>query len=84
MLLSTSSASLAIDVQNNATGVVLYAENGGITIHNVTSVTEATGYSVILQNNAKVQYSNGIVNIFFASGPSGGWQLQNQSWQLLK
>lgn len=79
MLISTSTDDLAIDVKNNAQGVVLYTTSGGITIHNNVSVTEATGYKVILLQNAKIQYSSGIVNIYFASGPGGGWEVT--SWQ---
>lgn len=79
MVLSTNTADLAIDVQNNAQGAVLYTTAGGITIHNNVSVTEATGYKVVLQNNAKVQYSSGIVNIYFTSGTGGGWKISG--WQ---
>jgi Tfp pilus assembly protein PilX len=79
MLLSTSSSDVAIDVQNNAEGVVLYTTKGGITIHNNVSVTEATGYKVILKQNAKIQYSSGIVNIYFSSGPGAKWEVSN--WQ---
>lgn len=79
MMVSTSTSDLAIDVLNNAQGVVLYAINGGITVHNNVSLTEATGYKITLLNNAIVQYSSGIVNIYFASGPAGGWKVV--SWR---
>ncbi len=82
MLLSTSSNALAIDVQNNAQNVVLYAINGGITIHNNVSVMEAAGKSITLQNNAQIQYSLGTVNIYFSGGPGGSWQFIPGSYSI--
>lgn len=79
ILISTSTDSLAIDVQNNAEGAVLYTTNGGVIIYNNVSVTEVTGYKVTLQNNAEVQYSSGLVNIYFSGGPGAGWRVS--SWQ---
>jgi Tfp pilus assembly protein PilX len=79
LLLSTSTSDAAINVGNNATNVVLYTNQGGVQISNNVTVTEVTAYKLSLANNAKVQYSTGVVNIFFSSGTGGGWKVTN--WQ---
>lgn len=79
LVLSTSLSDSAITVSNNSDGAVFYASAGGLTISNNVSVTEATGYKVIMLNNSRIQYSNGIVHIYFSSGTGGGWKVT--SWQ---
>ncbi|MBI3631264.1 MAG: hypothetical protein HY219_00140 [Candidatus Staskawiczbacteria bacterium] len=79
LALSTNTSDSAISVNNNATGVVLYTNVGGVSIANNVSVVEVTGYKVILANNAEVEYSSGVANIFFSNGPGGGWKII--SWE---
>jgi hypothetical protein len=79
LILSTNSSDSAISVSNNSTGAVFYTSAGGLTISNNVSVVEATGYKIIMNNNSTIQYSSGIANIFFSSGPSAGWKVT--SWQ---
>jgi len=80
LTLSTSTSSSAISISNNSTGaVVFYTTAGTLNIANNVSVVEATGYKIKMANNSKIQYSSGIVNIYFSSGPSAGWEIT--SWQ---
>lgn len=79
LLISTNSSDTAIAVKNNSAGAVFYTTSGGLEISNNVSVTEATGYKIIMKNNAVIQYSTGLVNIYFASGPGAGWKVS--SWQ---
>lgn len=83
MLLSTNNSvdptSPAIDVGNNAQGAIFYTSNGLIRLRNNIDIREATGYKLILDNNAIVRYEAGLENIDFTSGPGGGWRIQN--WQ---
>jgi hypothetical protein len=79
LILSTNASDDAISVKNNSIGAVFYTSSGGLNISNNVSLVEATGYKVIMNNNSKVQYSSGIVNIYFSSGPSGGWKVTD--WQ---
>ncbi len=79
LILSTDTSDSAISVSNNALGAVFYTSAGGISISNNVSLMEATGYKVIMKNNSTIQYSSGIVNIYFASGPGGGWKVT--SWE---
>ena len=69
----------AIDVSNNALGVVFYAANGLIKLNNNMQIREATGYKIHLNNNAVIDYEVGLQNTNFSSGPSGGWQVT--SWK---
>lgn len=79
MVISTNSSNSAISISNNVNGAVFYTNKGGLHISNGVSLIEATGYKVIMDNNSTIQYSSGIVNIYFTSGPGGGWQVT--SWQ---
>ena len=77
LVLSTNSSGYAISVNNNAAGAIFYTTSGGILLSNNVSVREVTGYKVILNNNAVVQYDSGLENTFFSSGPGGGWKITN-------
>lgn len=79
LIISTDASDSAISIGNNSSGAVFYTTAGGLNISNNVSLVEATGYKVIMNNNAKIQYSSGVVNIFFSSGPGGGWKVT--SWQ---
>jgi len=83
MLLSTNTSlnprSPAIDIDNNTEAAVFYASNGAIHLHNNVNIREATGYQLILDNGAIINYETGLENINFTSGPGGGWQVED--WQ---
>jgi len=79
LMISTSTSDLAIVASNNTNGAVFYTTAGGLNISNNVSVIEATGYKVIMGPNSKIQYSSGVVNIFFSGGPGGGWRVT--SWE---
>ncbi len=66
-------------VDNYASGSFFYSSAGGIVLSNNISAVEITGYKVKLDNNALVQYESGLANLFFSSGPSGGWKVV--SWE---
>ena len=78
LFLSTSASDSAVVVSNNSAGAAFYANNGGVQIPNNVSVLEVTGYKLTMGNNAKIQSSSGVVNIFFSNGPGGGWKVT--SW----
>jgi len=69
----------AVDVHNNATGVIFYAQNGKVNLHNGVNVTEVTAYKLSLDNNAVITYDQGLANSNFSSGPSGGYSIE--SWR---
>ena len=65
----------AIDVHNQAEGVIFYAGDGMINLHNGVRITEATTYKLRLDNTAIVEYQSGLADTRFSSGPSGGWRI---------
>ena len=80
LVLSNSSSDQAVYVKNNLIGsVVFYTTTGGITLSNNVSVTEATGYKIVMLNGSKIQYSSGVANIYFSSGTGAGWKVTD--WQ---
>lgn len=79
LLLSTNTSDSAISLSNNSTGAAFYTTAGGIQLPNNVSVLEVTGYKLTLGNNAEIQSSSGVVNIFFSSGPAGGWKVTDWS-----
>ncbi|MBI2023225.1 hypothetical protein HYT01_01520 [Candidatus Giovannonibacteria bacterium] len=81
MLLSTKNApaSDVIEVDNGSTGVIYYAANGRIRFHNNAAAKEAIAYGIDLDNNSVITYESGLANVNFASGPSGGWEID--SWK---
>lgn len=80
MLLTTASGGghhgSAIDLHNNASGAIFYAGNGLIYLHNNVSVSQLTGRTVHLENNAALTYDLGLASALFSSGPSGGSDVQ--------
>jgi len=79
LVISNSTSASAISIKNNTAGAVFYATNGTLSISNGVSLVEATGYRVSMSNNSTIQYSSGIVHIYFSSGTGGGWKITD--WQ---
>lgn len=73
----TSGTDAAIDLYNQAQGVIFYAPNGMINLHNGVNITEATGYKLKLDNTASITYNQGLANAQFSSGPGASWQINN-------
>lgn len=80
MLLTTASGGghhgSAIDLHNNATGAIFYAGNGLVYLHPNVTVTQLTGRTVHLENNATLMYELGAASAKFSSGPSGGYDVK--------
>lgn len=79
MLLSTSTSTGAITLQNNAGAVVLYAANGTVNVSNNAGASAINGYKINLSNNAVINYQTGLTNANFVNGPSGSWNAS--SWK---
>ena len=69
----------AIDIHNNATGAIFYSQNSMVNLHNGVNVTELTANKLRLDNGAIVNYEQGLADLQFSSGPSGGYDLK--SWK---
>lgn len=80
--------SAAVDVHKNdfqygATGVIFYAGQGMIHLHNNVSLSEATAYKLQLDNEAVITYQQGLATAQFSSGPGGSWTYQRGTYQIL-
>ena len=86
MILSqkTGIATPAIQIRNNVQGAIFYAGTGEVRVSNNGGGNEITAYKVFLDNNAVVNYETGLANSNFTSGPGGGWEVADQTWQLLQ
>ena len=86
MLLSQrdNTSSTAIKTSNNAASAILYAGTGVIEIDNNAQLKEVTAYKLHLKNGADVIYESGLANAQFSSGPGGGWEVLDGTWQSLQ
>jgi hypothetical protein len=75
MMLTTSSSSSAASIDGGAGAVVVYAENGTISISGGASLKEATGYRITINGGSSVTYESGLSNNNFSSGPSGSYNV---------
>ena len=73
MVISTNSSGSAIQLSNNADGVILYASNGTIQVSNNGGANQITAYRLQLSNNATVEYITGLQSASFSNGPGGSW-----------
>lgn len=69
----------AIDVSNNAGTVVLNAQKAGIHFSNNAGAKSAVAKKIELDNGAIITYENGLINVNFYNGPSGGFDIS--SWK---
>ncbi|OGE81021.1 MAG: hypothetical protein A3H72_01635 [Candidatus Doudnabacteria bacterium RIFCSPLOWO2_02_FULL_48_8] len=86
MLLSQRdhSSNTAITVANNATGGIFYAGRGVVVVANTATTKEITAEKIHLNQNAVVTYESGLASAQFSSGPAGGWEMLDGTWQLLQ
>ena len=79
MVLSTSTSSEAIELENNGGAVILYAANGTVKLSNNSGAKALNGKYINLSNNSVINYDSGLTNSNFVNGPSGGWSIT--SWK---
>ncbi len=63
----------AISVSNGTASSIFFAPHGHINLQNNIDLVEVTGYSLELANSAVVEYQQGLSDIDFSSGPTGGF-----------
>ena len=83
MLLAARDAKTEISIyaSNPSVGVVYYAGKSQIQFSNLAQAKEATAWGITMSNNTVVNYESGLANIFFTSGPGGGWSVESGSWR---
>ena len=78
MILSTNTGNNAITLQNNAGATILYAPYGTVQVSNNAGLNQVTAKTIALQNNAVIEYEQGLINVAFVNGPAGGYTIS--SW----
>jgi hypothetical protein len=78
---------VAIVPSQNTNGSIYYAGHGALLIQNSTqgnstSLREASAYLIHMENSAILSYEQGLADITFSTGPTGGWNIQ--SWSEVK
>lgn len=84
LVLSTHTGDNAIDISNNSAGAIYYTNEGTIDANNNASAKQLTGYSIKLNNNVTITYTNGLSNSNFSSGPGGSWAFVSGSYVIVK
>ncbi len=85
LLLTTRDApnETSMTISNNSAGVYYYAAKSFINFSNNAQAQEATAWGISLSNGATITYVSGLANLFFSSGPGGGWRVQTGTWREL-
>jgi hypothetical protein len=79
---SNNSANPAINLNNNAEGAIFLAPDGMIILNNNARVKSLSANSIYVNNNAEVHYQESeLINLNFAAGPGGNWQIKKSTWQ---
>ncbi|MBI2607903.1 MAG: hypothetical protein HYW51_03705 [Candidatus Doudnabacteria bacterium] len=84
MLVSQRVDETAIKLTNSAQVSILYAPFGEIEITNSANLKEVVAYQLDINNSAVVTYETGLASANFSSGPAGGWEILDQTWQLIQ
>jgi hypothetical protein len=81
MILSTKADTVnpVINLINNSDGGIFYTSAGLLKINQRANLKEATGYKILIEQNGEVTYENGLADVSFSSGPSGGFMVTG--WQ---
>ncbi len=68
----------AIQLNNQASGGIIYAVNGQVELNNNVGANTIYGQRVTIENSASLTYKEGLSNLSFSVGPEGGWGVS--SW----
>ena len=84
LVLSTNTTAAAVSFSNNSQGGIYYAANGGASLSNNAFADELTANSIVLSNNAKINYTSNLSSASFSSGPGGAWQVTSGTYVIVK
>lgn len=86
MLLSTYDSTLtgtpAITAGNSSFSGIFYTPKGMISLGNSASFKELSAWKIITGNNAVLSYEQGMLGVFFSSGPTGSFSVIKGTYQL--
>lgn len=73
----TCGSSDAMKVSGGSGAVVLNAQKGVMSLSGGVSANAATAYQITASGGTTITYQNGLANMNFSSGPSGGWNVSS-------
>lgn len=76
---SSCNGQYAFDISNNVGAIIVNAQDGTVHLNNNVTLNEVVGKTILMDNNAVVNYLSGLANASFSSGPTGGWSVK--SWK---
>jgi hypothetical protein len=80
---TTGNSNVAITAGNNVAAAILYANSGLVEVINNAGLKEITAWKLHLNNQTSVTYDSGYASAEFSTG-SNGWQVADQTYQLLQ
>lgn len=80
----TGGATEAIQLNQGASALVVYAAHGLATLSQSVGVKEVTAYKIALSQSANVTYDTGLPNTLFESGPGGSWTVTQGTYSIVK
>ncbi len=84
LVLTTNNSSLAMELNNNASGAIFYAADGTVSVYNNANATQLNGRTINLNNNVIITYTSGLAGADFSDGPGGSWAFQSGSYVIIK
>lgn len=75
VVLTTSSANPALSITGGAGAVVLISNNGTLKLNGGSAARALSAYRIEISGGGTVTYEEGLTNLFFSSGPSGGFEI---------
>ena len=74
----------AIDIHKSTQGIIFFAPNGLVYLHNNVNLKQVTALKLQIQNNSVITYESGLGDIEFSTGPQAGWAIVPGTFQEIK
>ncbi|EKD90602.1 MAG: hypothetical protein ACD_30C00112G0043 [uncultured bacterium] len=78
---SRTNGNSALVTGNNFFSGIYYLPYGIVTLGNDAKFTELSAWKLVLGNNLRLNYDQGLANVFFSSGPSGSYSVIKGTYQ---
>lgn len=82
MLVTTSSATPAVDIGQSGVYAIIYALNGQVKLGQSSHSTAIIANQLTLNQSAELTYDQGLASTDFSSGPGGSWQIKKGTYRI--
>lgn len=80
LLVSTSTSSSAMSLENRGVNAILYALDGTAQLSQQAQMTAIVAKQISMDNSATLDYDQGLASALFTSGPGGSWQIRKGTY----